>query len=239
VFSGEERSLRDLRRWLTTLLPACPSRDDVISVANELASNAIRHTASGHGGRFAVEIAWHEAVVRVTAADGGGPAEPRLMDDPVAEHGRGLLLVRGLSLCTGVIGNQRGRLVWAEIAWDAPDAAAQESAQDPYEAVINEGEAALARRFGDVPTWFGRSTLAWWALAGPGALVSAPSARELAGLLYRLLDTPPSLPPCATQVGQDAVRWREPRSSQAASHGSKSRTTAAGGSRLSPARTVA
>lgn len=190
VFPGEERQLGMLRRWLASVLPACPSRDDVISVANELASNAVRHTASGRGGTFAVEIAWHRTAVRVAVADGGGPAEPRLIDDPVAEHGRGLLLVHGLSLRAGVIGDQQGRLVWAEIPWNAPDAVARESVLDLYEGVIRDGEALLARRFGDVPTWFGRSTLEWWALPRPDVLVSEPSARELAGLLYRLLDAP-------------------------------------------------
>ena len=57
---------------------------------------------------------------------------------------------------------------------------------DPYEAAIREGEASLARRFAHVPAWFGRSTMEWWALAGPDDLVTASSARELAGLLYRL-----------------------------------------------------
>lgn len=102
VLSGDERSLRDLRHWLASLLPACPACDDVISVANEMA-NAIRHTASGRRGKFGVEITRHAAAVRVTVADGGAPAEPRLTDDPTAENGRGLLLVRGLSLHAGVI----------------------------------------------------------------------------------------------------------------------------------------
>jgi hypothetical protein len=188
VFPGEERQLGMLRRWLASVLPACPSRDDVIGVANELASNAVRHTSSGRGGKFAVEIAWHRTAVRVAVADGGGPAEPRLIDDPVAEHGRGLLLVHGLSLRAGVIGDHQGRLVWAEISWHDPDAVARESVPDRYEGAIRDGEALLARRFGDVPTWFGRSTLEWWALPRPDVLVSASSARELAGLLYRLLD---------------------------------------------------
>jgi hypothetical protein len=103
VFSGEERILRALRDWLASLLPACPSRDDVISVANELASNAIRHTASGRGGKYAVEITCSQAVVRVTVADGGAPTGP---------------------LRTGVIGNRHGRLVWAEIPWTVPSLAA-------------------------------------------------------------------------------------------------------------------
>jgi protein-L-isoaspartate(D-aspartate) O-methyltransferase len=85
----------------------------------------IVHTASGRGGWFAVEITRHEGFVRVAVADCGGPAEPHVIDDPALVHGRGLLLVRGLSMRTGVTGDQRGRLVWAEIAWDATGTAAR------------------------------------------------------------------------------------------------------------------
>jgi hypothetical protein len=34
-----------LRRWLESVLPDRPARDDVACVATELGSNAIRHTA--------------------------------------------------------------------------------------------------------------------------------------------------------------------------------------------------
>lgn len=64
--------------------------------------------------------------MRVTVADGGAQTGPRLIDDPAAEHGRGLQLVHGLALRTGVIGNRHGRLVWAEIAWTVPNLAAAE-----------------------------------------------------------------------------------------------------------------
>jgi anti-sigma regulatory factor (Ser/Thr protein kinase) len=202
VFPGDERQLGVLRQWLSSLLPDCPTRDDVLSVATELGSNAIQHTASGQdGGWFAVEITWHEFVVLVAVADCGGAAEPRVIDDPDGDRGRGLLLVQGLSVRTGVTGDQRGRRVWAQIAWDDPSPAACSPSQDPYQAAVRDGEAALARRFAGVPVWFGRSTLAWWAVAGPQGLVSAPTARELAGLLYRLFDTPgPAQFPAAGQA---------------------------------------
>lgn len=86
------------------MLPDCPARDDVTSVATELASNALRHTASGRDW-FAVEISRYQSVARVAVADQGGLAEPRVIDNPAAEHGRGLLLVRGLSIRTGVTGD--------------------------------------------------------------------------------------------------------------------------------------
>jgi serine/threonine-protein kinase RsbW len=159
VFPGEESQLGLLRRWLASLFLPCPARDDLLAVANELASNAICHTASGRGGFFAVEVTWSRSLVRVAVADGGGPAEPRVIEDQGAEHGRGLLLVRGLSVRTGFAGDQRGRLGWAEISWGDAAAPASASPQVPREAAAGEWEAALARRFASMPTRPGRSAL--------------------------------------------------------------------------------
>lgn len=197
VFPGDERQLSVLRRWLASLLPRCLARDDVTAVANELGSNAIQHTSSGRGGWFAVDVTWYGPVVRIAVTDSGAPAGPQVIDDLGGEHGRGLLVVRGLSVRTGACGDHRGRLVWADVRWDAT-AAAGAATPDAYEAAIRDGEAALARRFAGVPAWFGRTTLAWWALPGEDRLVTAPTAEDLAGLLHRLLDTPPSLQPGAT-----------------------------------------
>jgi serine/threonine-protein kinase RsbW len=189
VLPGEERQLTVLRRWIATLLPPCPARDDVTTVANELCSNAIKHTASGRGGWFAVEITWHGPVVTVAVADNGAPAGPQVISDLDREHGRGLLLVQGLSVRTGVRGDRRGRLTWADVHWDSGTSQAPAPA-DSYEDSIRAGEQALARRFDGVPAWFGRSTLAWWAV-GPGGLLTAASAQGLAAMLYRLLDACP------------------------------------------------
>jgi histidine kinase-like protein len=117
VFCGEYRQLAILRRWLAALLPDCAARDDVISVATELAANAVGHTASGQSGWFAVEIIWHDGLVRVAVADQGSPTGPEVSADPTADHGRGLVLVRGLSRRTGVLGSPRSRIVWADVLW--------------------------------------------------------------------------------------------------------------------------
>ena len=111
VFPGQASQLHVLRRWLESLLPACPARDGVASVATELAANAITHTASGRGGCFAVEITWHQPVVRVAVTDCGSPGWPRLVDDPDGEQGRGLQVVKGLSVRAGVCGDHQGHLV--------------------------------------------------------------------------------------------------------------------------------
>jgi len=209
VFPGDARQLGIVRRWLASLLPESPARDDLATVATELCSNTIRHTASGRGGWFAVEITWYGPVVRVAVADSGGPTEPRVIEeDQSVEHGRGLLLVRGLSVRTGVSGDQRGRLVWADVRWEGTVRAAAAASGDPYEAAIRDGEAALARRFAGVPAWFGWSTLQWWALPDSGGLVSAPSARELAALLYRLHAEHPEHSPA---TGRSYRRAREQR----------------------------
>jgi Histidine kinase-like ATPase domain len=140
LFRGQQTELRQLRHWLTALLPDTSARDDLISVAVELGTNAIQHTASGDGGWFTVEVACLGPVIRVAVTDEGGPGAPRLTGDPLSsgdlaldsdldgdldseiavdcesDCGRGLLIVRALSVTAGVCGNARGRTVWAEVA---------------------------------------------------------------------------------------------------------------------------
>ena len=69
--------MRQLRRWLTALLPDGPARDDLISVAVELGTNAIQHTSSGQGGWFTVEVARRGAVTRIDVTDEGAQAGHR------------------------------------------------------------------------------------------------------------------------------------------------------------------
>jgi len=144
LFRGQQTELRQLRHWITALLPDTSARDDLISVAVELGTNAIQHTASGDGGWFTVEVASLGPVIRVAVTDEGGPGVPELTGDPLSsgdlaldgdldgdvdgdidreiavdcesDCGRGLLIVRALSVTSGVCGNARGRTVWAEVA---------------------------------------------------------------------------------------------------------------------------
>jgi anti-sigma regulatory factor (Ser/Thr protein kinase) len=117
AFDGTDGQVRNVRRWLETLLAPGPARDDLVLVATELSTNAVRHTASGRGGRFTVEIVQLDSVVRLTVADGGAPTEPLPASDPLAEHGRGLFVVQALAERTGVTGDCHGREVWAELPW--------------------------------------------------------------------------------------------------------------------------
>lgn len=119
AFPGEPACLRVLRRWVEDLLLPCPERDDVIEVACELAGNAICHTRSGQGGKFGVRIEQNPGLITVTVADRGSPSGPRLVEDPLAEHGRGLRIVYALSARVTVTGGEAGRLVRAEVPWTA------------------------------------------------------------------------------------------------------------------------
>jgi hypothetical protein len=183
-FTGDPRQLAVLRRWLAALLPACAALDDLLVVATELGSNAIRHTAS-QGGGFVVEVTWYRGTVRVAVADGGAPDGPRVIDDPLSEHGRGLRAVGGLSERMGVSGDHLGRVVWADIAWGDAGAAEPASPQ-PDQDPVAAGLACLGGRFPGIETWYGSATRSWWALAGPRGLLEAPTAGDLAGLLSQI-----------------------------------------------------
>lgn len=116
IFPGEERQLHVMRRWLEELFPEHPGLSDIACIAAELATNAIRHTASGRpGGSFAAVITCRPDVLTIAIADQGGPWEPLVIDDPDSESGRGLLIVRNLAARVGVRGDYLGRVIWAEV----------------------------------------------------------------------------------------------------------------------------
>jgi serine/threonine-protein kinase RsbW len=170
VFPGEARELAALRRFLAALLPECAARDDVMCVATELGSNAIRHTASGQEGRFAVEIVWDTSAVHVAIGDGGAPSGPRVVEDSRHESGRGLLVVRGLSRMCGVCGDQRGRVVWADVPWADPESVAL----GRWVAAVGDGGQVLGGALTEVPNWLGRPILPR-GLAGQAEMVAVAS----------------------------------------------------------------
>ncbi len=186
VFPGQEVELRQLRRWIAGLLPDAAASDDVVLVAVELATNAIRHTASGRSGFFAVDITWYGRLgtVRIAVTDDGAPTGPQIPSDPdpLSEHGRGLQVVSALASRTGTCGDHRGRLVWADVPWTG-DSPAGPLCPEGHEPAIRDGQAALDAEHAGIVTWFGRATLQWWALTGQRGtrrLINAPSAHELA-----------------------------------------------------------
>jgi anti-sigma regulatory factor (Ser/Thr protein kinase) len=114
-FLGSAPSITEARRFVTALLRDWPVVDDAELVVSELATNAVRHSASGRfGGRFLVSVQAHADRLWVGVLDEGGPSSPRLFRSyPEGEGGRGLLLVASLAVDWGVWGDEHGRTVWA------------------------------------------------------------------------------------------------------------------------------
>jgi serine/threonine-protein kinase RsbW len=118
---GCPEAVGEARAWVAACLPGCPVADDVVLCTSEAASNAVKFTRSGAGGKFTVRVAITDRV-RVEVADQGGPGAPTVRDPGEgAEGGRGLAVIEALAAGWGVTGGQAGRCVWMEFPW--PDAA--------------------------------------------------------------------------------------------------------------------
>ena len=132
VFPGRDDHVSQVRRFVAELLAGYPERDDVALCATELATNAIRHTASGRDGFFAIELSWAGMTIRLAVADGGAPTRPVLRQrdpDMLEEAGRGLDVVASLCDRYGFEGDHRGRVVWAQFS--SASAAASHAARVP------------------------------------------------------------------------------------------------------------
>ncbi|MEU9887066.1 ATP-binding protein [Sphaerisporangium sp. NPDC051011] len=116
-FLGTPPSVTEARRFVTTFLAGWPLVDTAELIVSELATNAIRHSATKRfGGRFHVEIQAERHRVWLGVTDEGGPDAPA-MHTPGGEEegGRGLLLVATLADSYGVRGDEYGRTVWATL----------------------------------------------------------------------------------------------------------------------------
>ncbi len=102
-----------------------PGLDDVLLMVSEIASNALRHTASGDGSGFdlAVSVAAH--TTRVAVTDRGSSSEPRIPDHGgdlgALTGGRGLRIVDALADRWGDSGDELGRVVWFEVTGKPDD----------------------------------------------------------------------------------------------------------------------
>ena len=83
--------------------------DSAAVVISELVTNAVMH-GTGH---ITVAVQMHEAIVTLSVAD-ASPALPHHRD-PDLTGGRGLPLIEALSTRWGVLHDQNGKRVWAEL----------------------------------------------------------------------------------------------------------------------------
>jgi anti-sigma regulatory factor (Ser/Thr protein kinase) len=100
---------RALREWLERTPRETEATQELLIVATELCTNAVRHAASG----LVTLRAWEEGkevVVEIEAMDNVPETSTvvRSLDDPYEEGGRGMLIVQ--SLCDDLSIVMRGRV---------------------------------------------------------------------------------------------------------------------------------
>lgn len=106
-------SVREVRGALAA---ACPGNETLLLLGSELATNAVEHARSW----FRVELRTTTDGVRLTVFDHVPTAVPSpsgagAIHDPLAERGRGLLLVNNLARDWGVAMFHDGKAVWLDL----------------------------------------------------------------------------------------------------------------------------
>ncbi|MFJ8232449.1 ATP-binding protein [Streptomyces sp. NPDC094448] len=121
AFPGRQEKVAEARRFVAALLEGWSVVDSAVLTVSELATNAIRHTASGAtGGWFYVCVEIGADHARVTVGDQGSMSTPHLCDASGQEEGgRGLLLVSACAKDWGVESSLHSSEVWADFARDS------------------------------------------------------------------------------------------------------------------------
>jgi serine/threonine-protein kinase RsbW len=119
TYPGSIEHVSTVRADLRALLHDCPTADDVILCASELAANAALHSDSRlSGGTFTVRAAVHPGCryIRIEVEDNGGPWISA-SDDPTGHHG--LEILRALAKEWGITCDHTARTVWVRFDWSA------------------------------------------------------------------------------------------------------------------------
>jgi anti-sigma regulatory factor (Ser/Thr protein kinase) len=113
-YRSDPDQLAAVRRFVAECLPGCPALDDAILLFDEVAGNAMTHTASE---TVEVVVRHTDEVVRGEVYDQGAnqvPTRVRL-PEPQSESGRGLFLVELLAKEWGTGPTSTGKVVWFEL----------------------------------------------------------------------------------------------------------------------------
>ena len=125
AFAGDDqRTIAAARRWTREVLTEAglPEGlvDDALTCVSELATNAARHTASGHlGGKYRVvlEVTGRRAHVEVVDQGSEHAPDVQLGD---AESGRGLWICATLGALQHAPAPSGGRRVWVDLPHPVP-----------------------------------------------------------------------------------------------------------------------
>lgn len=118
------------RAFVRGLFANTPRANDAELIIAELAANALEHTLSGaSGGSFTVSVVVEPGWGRIAVSDSG--VEPAVQPaaqgtgswssatnpEPLAEDGRGLMMVEAVADKVGHDAAERGNTIWAELTW--------------------------------------------------------------------------------------------------------------------------
>jgi serine/threonine-protein kinase RsbW len=119
LFPGHPEQVAQARLFTRSVLLGRPESETAELVVSELATNALRHTASGDsGGAFTVSVTVTPDRVMLAVDDLGSPGEPviRNGDGGPPVSGLGLVLVESLAKEWGTTRTRSGCRVWAELS---------------------------------------------------------------------------------------------------------------------------
>lgn len=120
-YPGTADQAKHVRADLAGIAGDCPVSDEMVLLASELATNAIRHSRSGHpDGTFTVRATLYPGhCVCVEVTDYGGT----WATDGDDEQGRGLVIVDAVAGADnwGIDGDASRRTAWFWLNWDPRD----------------------------------------------------------------------------------------------------------------------
>ncbi|GII62832.1 ATP-binding protein [Sphaerisporangium krabiense] len=115
---GAPESVHEARAFVRRILGMDhPVRDDVTLLVSEAVTNSVLHSDSTNGGRVRLALADCGAFIYAEIADAGGRTAPRVPRSPVAEGGRGMVLVDAIARRWGVEEHEAGRTLWFEVPY--------------------------------------------------------------------------------------------------------------------------
>src|SRR6266536_3293449 len=119
TFPGHPEQVGQARLFTRSVLAGRPEADTAVLVVSELATNALRHTASGApDGTFLVVVWARQDGVRVAVCDLGAAGRPAIKPasgDELQASGHGLVLVATVAKEWGASRTKAGWRVWAEL----------------------------------------------------------------------------------------------------------------------------
>ncbi len=118
TFPGLPEEIHQARRFTDQCLNGSPVADDAGLIVSELATNALRHAASGSpAGAFHLTLTLSRQVLAISVTDAGGTARGPELKCPSTEatRGRGLGIVTALAAHVEIHGDHQGRTVTAKL----------------------------------------------------------------------------------------------------------------------------